>query len=91
MCLANVAILADFLDRHFPGLDRLHPRAGDPFDVTLAKLALQQALGVADAIETEMADIGLRGDKRHRHPVANATFAQLGVQDEDELVGWTEA
>ena len=43
-----------------PGSTLVDRGVGDPFDVALAQLALQQALGVADAVEAEMADIGLR-------------------------------
>ena len=42
-----------------PGFDLLDPRAGHPLDVVLAHFAFEQALGVADAVEAEMADIGL--------------------------------
>ena len=67
------------------------PGIGDPFDVAVAQLAFQQALGVADAVQAEMADIGFRGDEGHRHLVANAPLAQFGVEDEGELIGRAEA
>ena len=63
----------------------------DPLDVVLAQLALEQALGIADAVEAEMADVGLRGDEGHRHPVAHLGVAQRLVEDEGELVGRAEA
>ena len=85
------AVVGDFLDRHLARLDLFHPRAGDPLDVVLAHFALEQALGVADAIETEMADIRLGGDKGHRHAVANAATPEFGLEDEGELVGGAEA
>ena len=53
------AVVRDLLDRHFVVFDNLDARVGDPLDVFLAHLALEQALGVADAVEAEMADIGL--------------------------------
>ena len=81
--LADRAVLADLLDRHLAGFDRLHAGVGDPLDVAVAHLAFEQALGVADAVEAEMADIGLGGDEGHRHAVAElAALAQLGVEDE---------
>ena len=57
----------------------------------LAHLAFEQALGVADAVEAEMADIGLGGDEGHRHAVAHLGVAQRLVEDEGEFVGRAEA
>lgn len=37
-----------------------------------------------------MTDIRLRGDERHRHPVAQLSPAQLRLQDEEEFVGRPE-
>ena len=48
-------------------------------------------LGVADPVEAEMADIGLGGDEGHGHAVADLAAAQLGIEDEGELVGRAEA
>ena len=74
-----------------PVLDLLDPRAGHPLDVVVAHLALEQALGVADAVEAEVADIGFGGDEGHRHLVADLAAAQLRLEDEGELVGRAEA
>ena len=57
--LADRAVVGDLLDRHFALLDILDAGVGDPLDVLLAHLAFEQALGVADAVEAEVADIGL--------------------------------
>lgn len=38
-----------------------------------------------------MPDIGLGGDERHRHLIAQLATAQLGFQDEQEFVGRAEA
>ena len=89
--LADRAVVGDLLDGHLAGLDALHAGVGDPLDVLLAHLAFEQALGVADPVETEMADIGFGGDERHRHAVAQLAAAQLGFQDEQEFVGRAEA
>jgi hypothetical protein len=89
--LADAAVFGDLFDGHFSGVGRLHACAGDPLDVALAQFALEEPLGVADAVKSEMSDIGLGRHECHRHPVANAAFMQLGIQDEDELVGRTEA
>ena len=51
----------------------------------------EQALGVADAVEAEVADIGLGGHEGHRHPVADLAAAQLGFEDEGEFIGRAEA
>ena len=85
------AVLVDLLDEHLAGLDLVDPGVGDPLDVPLAHGALQQALGVADAVEAEMADVGLRRDEGHRHLVAHLGAAQRRVEDEGELVGRAEA
>ena len=89
--LADRAVVGDLLDGHLALLDALDPGVGDPLDVLLAHLAFEQALGVADAVEAEMADIGLRGDEGHRHAIAQLAAAQLGFQDEQEFVGRPEA
>ena len=91
MGLLDRAVLVELLDDHLAGLDLLHPRIGDPLDVVVAHLALEHALGVADAVEAEMADIGLGRDEGHRHLVADLAPAQLGIEDEGELVGRPEA
>ena len=85
------AVFGDFLDAHLARLDIVDAGVGDPLDVLLAHLAFEQALGVADAVEAEMADIGLRGHEGHRHAVAQLAAAQFGLQDEQELVGRAEA
>jgi len=47
MSLADRALFANLLHRHPSGVDRLRARAGDPLDVVLAHLALEQAFGGA--------------------------------------------
>ncbi len=89
--LGDAAVLADLLDRHLAGFDLGDARIGDPLDVVVAHFAFEQALGVADAVEAEMADIGLRGHEGHRHAVAEFALAQLGVEDEGEFIGRAEA
>ena len=56
-----------------------------------AHLGFQEALGVAHAVQTQVADVRLRRHEGHRHLVADAGLAQRGLQDEEELVGGTEA
>ena len=91
MGTGDPAVFGDLGDQHALVLDLVDAGVGDPLDVVLAQLALEQALGVADAVESEMADVGLRGDERHRHAVADAGVAQRLVEDEGELVGRAEA
>ena len=85
------AVVGDLFDRHLARLDLLHPRAGDPLDVVLAHFALEQALGVADAVEADVADVGFGGDEGHRHAVADAAAPQFGLEDEGELVSGAKA
>ena len=68
--LADTAVVADLFHGQFSGVRGGHPRAGDPFDVALTQLAFQETLGVADAVEAEVADIGLRGNEGHGDAVA---------------------
>ena len=63
----------------------------DPFDMTLAESGFQQPLSIADAAQTQMADIGLRADESHRHLVAQLPPAQIGIEDHGELIGRPEA
>ena len=79
------------VDVHLAVLDAVDPGVGDPLDVAAAQLALEHRLGVAHAVEPEVADIGLGRDEGHRHPVAQLAAAQLGVEDEGEFVGRPEA
>ena len=51
------SVLVDRLDVHRPRLDPGHLGAGNPFDVPVAHLALQQAAGIADTVQPEVADI----------------------------------
>ena len=81
----------DFLDMHGAGLDLRHPGVGDPFDVALAHFAFQQALGVADPVQAEVADIGLGGDEGHRYPVAHLATPEFGVEDQGEFVSGAKA
>ena len=81
------AVVGDFLDDHLAALDLFHARAGHPLDVLVAHRAFEQSLGVADAVEPEMADIGLRRHEGHRHLVADLAAAQLRFEDEGEFIG----
>ena len=85
------AVLGDLRDMELVGLDPVDAGIGDPLDVPLAQGALQEALGIADPVEAEMADIGLGGDEGHRHLVADLRVAQGLVEDEGEFIGRTEA
>ena len=87
----DAAVLVDFFHRHHAGLDLLDAAAGHPLDVVVAHFALEQALGVAHAIESEVADVGFGGDEGHRHAVADLAAAQFGFDDEHELIGRAEA
>ena len=55
----RIAIVGDLLDMHQTSLNGRDPGIGDPFDVAIAHLAFEQALSVADAVEPQVADIGL--------------------------------
>ncbi len=59
--------------------------------MALAKLGLEQSLGVADAAEPEVADIRLAGHEGHRHSVAELAPAQVRVDDHREFVCRPEA
>ncbi len=89
--LFDAAVLVHLLDRDLSRLDGLDARVDDPLDVAVAHLAFQEALGVADAVQTEMADIGFGCDESHRHLVPDPALAQLGIQDEGEFIGRPEA
>lgn len=88
--LARCTVVDELLHRHQAGGDVVDAGVGDPLDVLLPHLAFQETLGVPDAVETEMTDIRLRGDERHRDPVAQLSAAQLRLQDEEEFVGRPE-
>jgi hypothetical protein len=62
-----------------------------PVDVTLAQLRLHQSLGIAHTAQAHVPDVRLAGDEGHRHLVAQLAFAQVGIDDHRELVGWAEA
>ena len=73
------------------GSDPVDLGIGDPADVAVAQSRFQDALGVADAAQAEMADIGLGGDKGDWHAVADLALAQIGVGEEREFIGRAEA
>jgi hypothetical protein len=81
----------EFLDVHAPALDARGPRIGDPADVTLAELVLDDALRVADAIESQVADVRLSGHEGERHAAAQLLPAQRGVEDHRVFIGRAEA
>ena len=91
VCLPDCPIVRDLFDRHLALLNILYASAGNPFDMFLAHLAFEQALGVTDPVETEVSDIWFRRDKRHGHAIAELPPAQLRLQNEQELVGRPEA
>ncbi len=64
---------------------------GDPLDVVAAQLGLEHRLAVAHATQAQVADVRLAGDEGDRHLVAQLAPAQVGVEDEGELVGRAEA
>ena len=78
-------------DLHHAGIDLVDACVGDPLDVALAQLLLQQPPGIAHAAQSHVADVRLRRDERHRHPIAQFAPAQIGVEDHRELVGRAEA
>ena len=70
--LLRLAVLVDLGHVHLAGFDLVDLGVDDPFDVAVAHLRFEHALGVADAAEAEMADIGFGRDEGHRHLVADA-------------------
>ena len=62
----------------------------DPLDVALAQGRFEHALGVADAAQAQVTDVGLGRHVGHGHLVADLAPAQVGVHDHRELVGRTE-
>ena len=72
--MADAAAVRYFLDRHLAGFDGGNARVRNPFDVAIAHFAFEQPLGVADAIEAEMTDIGLGRDEGHRYAVRRPRF-----------------
>src|SRR5690606_2909438 len=80
------AALVHFLYMHHAGLDAGHARVGDPFDVTVAHFAFEQGLGIADAVQAEMADIGLWRYIGHRHLVTDFAATKLGIEDHREFI-----
>jgi hypothetical protein len=91
MGLLHLAVFGDFGHRHRIAVDLADPGIGDPADVALAQLRLHQPLGVADAVQPHVPDVRLGRDVGHRHTVAQATLAQILVENHRELVGRTEA
>ena len=57
----------------------------------LEHLLALDAEALADAIEAEVADIGLGGDEGHRYAVAHLALSQLGIDDHGEFIGRAEA
>ena len=58
-CLLHLAVVVELLDKHLVVLHRRYPCVGDPLDVTLTQLRFEQALGIADAAQTHVADVRL--------------------------------
>lgn len=59
--------------------------------VAIAQHRVQEPLGVAEAAEAEMADIGLGGDESDGDALADLALAQIGVDHQGEFVGRAEA
>ena len=57
MRLRGRAGFRHFFDPHLAGLHRRDARIRDPLDVAVAHLAFEQALGIADAVETESTEV----------------------------------
>ena len=85
------AVIGDFLDRHLARLDLFDLGRGDPLDVLGAELGFQQTASVAHPVQPEVPDIGLRGDKGHRHLVPDFQPPQRGFQNEGEFVSRAKA
>ena len=63
---------------------------GYPFDVAVAHLGFQQALGITDTPQAQMAHIGFGCHKDHRHLVADLAAAQVGFNGEQIFIGRAE-
>ena len=59
---------------------------GDPFHVAVAHFGLQHAFAVAHATQAQVADIGLAAHVGDGNQVAQFALAQVGVQNEGELI-----
>ena len=91
MVLFRLAVLVVLGDEHLAGFHLGDPGVADGLDVLAAEDRLHQPLGIADAAEAEVADVGFGGDEGHRHLVANLAPAQVGFHDHREFVGRAEA
>ena len=89
--LVGVAEVVKLGHEHLAGFDLGGLGVGDPLHVAVAQLGFEHRLAVADAAEAQVADVGLAGDEGDRHLVAQLALAQVGVEDEGELVGRSEA
>src|SRR5574340_1650928 len=89
--LDDLALVVVLGDEHLAGLDLGDLGIADPLDVTVAHDRLHHALGIADAAQPQMTDVGLGGNVGHGHAVANLAPAQIGVHDHRELVRRTVA
>ena len=87
----DVALIVQLLHRHLAILRRHGAGIADPLHVAHPQFALQHPLGVAHAVETQMADVGLAGDKCHGHILSHLLVAQVAIEDERILVGGAEA
>src|SRR5690606_28693887 len=79
-----------FGDKHLAGFDSRGFRVGNPLDIPLPQFRFEHALGVADAAETEVADVRLAGDIGYRHFVAHTAFAQILIHDKRKFICRTE-
>ena len=91
MLRPRLAVRHDLGAFHRVRTDAVDARVGHPLDVAVAHHRFEQALGVADAAQPEMADIGLRRDEGHRHAIADLATTQVSARHQRELVGRPEA
>ena len=89
-CL-DAAVFVELFGDDLVCLEAVHAGIGHPFDMLGAERTFEQALGVADTVQSQMADIGFRRDEGHRDAVADPRVAESLVEDEGEFIGRAEA
>ncbi len=87
----DVALIVQLLHRHLAILCCHGAGIADPLHIAHPQFALQHSLGVAYAVQTQMADVGLAGDKGHGHIFSHLFVAQVAIEDEGVLVGRAKA
>ena len=91
MLLPHLAEIVQLGHEHPAGLHLRDLGVADPLHVMVAQLALQHPLGVADAGQPEVADVGFRRHEGDGHLVPDPALLQVAAEDEGELVGRSEA